>query len=51
MGGELGKRIENEGVAQLSDLGVERPEKWCRAYFSMFDRSLIETRTMIEGPA
>ncbi|HKU42437.1 MAG TPA: hypothetical protein VJR89_29965, partial [Polyangiales bacterium] len=36
MGGELGLRWVAEADAELERLGVRRPERFARAYFSVF---------------
>jgi serine/threonine protein kinase len=36
-GGSFGVRLEREAAAELRQLGVVRPDRWCKAYFSVFD--------------
>lgn len=36
-GGEFGTRLIEEASRELEQLGVARPERWSRAYFSLFD--------------
>jgi len=44
-GGEWGSRLGDESDAELSALGVVNPERWTRAYWSMFDVSVLTVRT------
>ena len=44
-GGEWGRRLEDESDAELAALGVANPERWTRAYWSMFDVSALALRT------
>ncbi|MEY4510604.1 MAG: hypothetical protein RLZZ450_2726 [Pseudomonadota bacterium] len=39
-GGEFGARLIVEASRELAQLGVARPERWARAYFSLFDPAL-----------
>jgi hypothetical protein len=47
-GGMLGQRLAQEAEAELRDLGIVRPDKWCRAYFSMYEATTAGTPTLIE---
>ncbi|HEX4341481.1 MAG TPA: protein kinase [Polyangiaceae bacterium] len=44
-GQALGNRLEQEATDQLRALGILRPDRWCGAYFSMFDVALVHERT------
>jgi hypothetical protein len=45
MVGELGTRLEDEADTELRALGVVSPERWTRAYWSMFDTAKAQLRT------
>jgi hypothetical protein len=42
---EVGQRLEDEAERELRALGVAKPERWTRAYWSMFDASGAELPT------
>lgn len=46
MAGELGARLERESDDDLRSLGVARPDRWARAYWSMFDARAVHQRTI-----
>ncbi len=46
MGGELGERIRVTAAAQLRELGVALPERFCGAYWSPFAVSTSDERTI-----
>jgi hypothetical protein len=46
-GGEFGARLVSEAHAELLQLGVRRPERWSRAYFSLFDSAESAEFTLV----
>jgi hypothetical protein len=46
-GGAFGARLQQEAEAELRQLGVVRPDRWCRAYFSVFDPDTPSDLTLL----
>jgi serine/threonine protein kinase len=46
-GGVFGERLEREAVAELRQLGVVRPDRWCKAYFSVFEPETASDLTLL----
>ena len=45
--GAFGERLVREATAELAGLGVRRPERWSRAYFSLFDPEQAPVLTLL----
>jgi len=51
MRGQLGRRLEAEATTELGALGVVSPDKWTRAYWSMFSVVHPEAPAQGQGPS